>query len=50
LAELSTRQIAEKDKAEGVQENKETGRKGGKLAKNKHWYYLRKVILSRPKT
>ena len=33
LAELSTRQIAEKDKAEGVQENKEAGRKGGKLAK-----------------
>ena len=32
LAELSTRQIAEKDKAEGVQENKEAGRKGGKLA------------------
>lgn len=33
LAGLSTRQIAEKDKAEGVQENKATGRKGGKLAK-----------------
>ncbi len=33
LAELSTRQIAEKNKAEGVQENKEAGRKGGKLAK-----------------
>ena len=33
LAELSTRQIAEKDRAEGVQENKEAGRKGGKLAK-----------------
>ena len=33
LAELSTRQIAEKDKAEGVQENKAAGRKGGKLAK-----------------
>ena len=33
LAELSTRQIAEKDKAEGVQENKEAGHKGGKLAK-----------------
>mgnify|MGYP002851792310 FL=1 len=33
LAELSTRQIAEKDKAEGVQENKVAGRKGGKLAK-----------------
>ncbi len=33
LAELSTRQIAEKDQAEGVQENKEAGRKGGKLAK-----------------
>ena len=33
LAELSTRQIAEKDKAQGVQENKEAGHKGGKLAK-----------------
>lgn len=33
LAELSTRQIAEKDQAEGVQENKEAGRKGGNLAK-----------------
>lgn len=33
LAELSTRQIAEKDQAEGVQENKEAGRKGGKLVK-----------------
>ena len=33
LAELSTRQIAEKDQAEGVQENKEAGHKGGKLAK-----------------
>ena len=33
LAELSTRQIAEKDKAQGVQKNKEAGHKGGKLAK-----------------
>lgn len=33
LAELSTRQIAEKDHAEGVQENTEAGRKGGNLAK-----------------
>lgn len=33
LAELSTRQIAEKDHAEDVQENKEAGRKVGKLAK-----------------
>ena len=33
LAELSTRQIAEKEQAEGVQENKEAGRKGGKLTK-----------------
>ena len=33
LAELSTRQIAEKDQAEGVQENKAAGHKGGKLAK-----------------
>ena len=33
LAELSTRRIAEKDKAQGVQENKEAGHKGGKLAK-----------------
>jgi len=33
LAELSTRQIAEKDKAEGVQENKVAGHKGGKLAR-----------------
>lgn len=33
LAELSTRQIAEKDKSEGIQENKAAGHKGGKLAK-----------------
>lgn len=33
LAELSTRKIAEKEKAEGVSENKLAGKKGGKLAK-----------------
>ena len=33
LAELSTRKIAEKEKAEGVPENKLAGKKGGKLAK-----------------
>ncbi|WP_428039519.1 BRO-N domain-containing protein [Candidatus Avelusimicrobium fimicolum] len=33
LAELATRQIAEKDKSEGIQENKAAGHKGGKLAK-----------------
>lgn len=34
LAELSTRQIAETDKAKGLQENARAGRKGGKIAKN----------------
>lgn len=33
LAELSTRQIAEKDEANGLEQNKEAGKKGGKLAK-----------------
>ena len=33
LAELSTRQIAEKDKATGMEQNKEAGKKGGRLAK-----------------
>ena len=33
LAELSTRQIAEKDQAVGLQPNKEAGKKGGRLAK-----------------
>jgi hypothetical protein len=34
LAELSTRQIAEGMKASGVKENKEAGKKGGKISKN----------------
>ncbi len=33
LAELSTRQIAEKDNATGMAQNKEAGKKGGRLAK-----------------
>jgi DNA-damage-inducible protein D len=34
LAELSTRQIAETDKAKGVNENAVAGKKGGKIAKD----------------
>ncbi len=34
LAELSTRQIAETVEAEGIEENKEAGKKGGGIAKN----------------
>ena len=34
LAELSTRQIAETDKAKGVQQNAVAGKKGGKIAKD----------------
>ncbi len=34
LAELSTRQIAETEKAKGVIENAKAGRKGGTVAKN----------------
>lgn len=34
LAELSTRQIAETEVAEGVKENAEAGKKGGKIAKD----------------
>jgi DNA-damage-inducible protein D len=34
LAELSTRQIAETDKAEGVQQNAVAGKKGGRIAKD----------------
>ncbi len=34
LAELSTRQIAETEKAEGVQQNAIAGKKGGKIAKD----------------
>ena len=34
LAELSTRQIAETEKAKGVQENAIAGKKGGKIAKD----------------
>lgn len=34
LAELSTRQIAETDEAQGLTENAESGRKGGKIAKD----------------
>lgn len=34
LAEMSTRQIAETDKAVGLDENKKSAKKGGKIAKN----------------
>lgn len=34
LAELSTRQIAETDEAQGLQENAKASKKGGKIAKN----------------
>ena len=34
LAELSTRQIAETEKAKGVKENAKAGKKGGAVAKN----------------
>ncbi|MEO5943823.1 MAG: Bro-N domain-containing protein [Ferruginibacter sp.] len=34
LAELSTRQIAETDEAEGLQQNAAAGKKGGKIAKD----------------
>lgn len=34
LAELSTRQIAETDEAEGLNENAKAGKKGGKIAKD----------------
>lgn len=34
LAELSTRQIAETEKAKGLQENAKAGKKGGAIAKN----------------
>ena len=34
LAELSTRQIAESEKAKGVIENAKAGKKGGRIAKN----------------
>ena len=34
LAELSTRQIAETEKAKGVQQNVRAGKKGGRIAKN----------------
>jgi len=34
LAELSTRKIAESDKAEGFEENKIPAKKGGGIAKN----------------
>ncbi|MCF8296840.1 MAG: hypothetical protein K9H48_15775 [Melioribacteraceae bacterium] len=34
LAELSTRQIAEVEKAEGFEENKPPAKKGGKIAKD----------------
>ncbi len=34
LAELSTRQIAETEKAKGVQQNAVAGKKGGKIAKD----------------
>jgi hypothetical protein len=34
LAELSTKQIAESDRAEGLDENAVAGKKGGKIAKD----------------
>ena len=34
LAELSTRQIAETDKAKGLQQNVTAGKKGGRIAKD----------------
>lgn len=34
LAELSTRQIAETEKAKGLQQNAIAGKKGGKIAKD----------------
>ncbi len=34
LAELSTRQIAETEKAKGVKQNAIAGKKGGKIAKD----------------
>ena len=34
LAELSTRQIAETDKAKGLQQNAVAGKKGGAVAKD----------------
>ncbi len=34
LAKLSTRQIAETDKAKGVQQNAIAGKKGGRIAKD----------------
>jgi len=34
LAELSTRQIAETEKAKGLQQNAVAGKKGGKIAKD----------------
>jgi len=34
LAELSTRQIAETEKAKGFEENKLPAKKGGRIAKN----------------
>lgn len=34
LAELSTRQIAESEKAKGVKQNAVAGKKGGKIAKD----------------
>ena len=34
LAELSTRQIAETDKAKGLSQNATAGKKGGGIAKN----------------
>jgi hypothetical protein len=34
LAELSTRQIAETEKAKGVQQNSVAGKKGGRIAKD----------------
>ena len=34
LAELSTRQIAETEKAEGLQQNAKASKKGGKIAKD----------------
>lgn len=42
LAELSTRQIAETEKAKGVQENAIAGKKGAKLQKMQGWHWSKK--------
>ena len=52
LAELSTRQIAETDKAKGLKQNAVAGKKGGKIAKMQglHWKIKRERKLLLVKT